>query len=249
MPATTLDRIATDAATAQDEQKVNTISRFAPNVFQGEMVVKMPYNVYFTKSVTVGVGAPHQFLLNSIFDPDLTGSGGQPLGRDTWCAIYDYYKVLQCNVKITVIEQTNDSTGAQTANQYPSLHGIMMDISANPPSSTNTWLNAVGAGGAMNAQQWFSEVKTYDIINGRGQQPLIFEKTWVPDMFDTAIINDATMNTWTPVGANPTNLNFLSLVAYNPNTLSATRLTTYKVELEYVVAFKSINRSLLHTAN
>jgi hypothetical protein len=57
------------------------------------------------------------------------------------------------------------------------------------------------------------------------------------------------MNTWTPVGANPTNLNFLSLVAYNPNALSATRPTIYRIELEYVVAFKSINRSLLHTSN
>jgi len=41
-----------------------------------------------------------QIRLNSIFDPDLTGSGHQPYGRDTFSTLYARYRVVKCNYAI-----------------------------------------------------------------------------------------------------------------------------------------------------
>jgi len=38
---------------------------------------------------------------NSIYDPDITGVGHQPLYRDTFAAIYDQYAVVSCKIKAT----------------------------------------------------------------------------------------------------------------------------------------------------
>lgn len=49
----------------------------------------------------------YQFNLNSIFDPDRTGIGGQPLARDTFALLYTRYRVDRCDYEITVV---NDNT-------------------------------------------------------------------------------------------------------------------------------------------
>jgi len=41
-----------------------------------------------------------QFNLNSIYDPDRTGTGHQPYFRDQMAQFYDFYKVLGCKVTI-----------------------------------------------------------------------------------------------------------------------------------------------------
>ncbi len=43
--------------------------------------------------VTAGSYAENQFRANSVFDPDLTGTGTQPLGFDTLSAIFAKYRV------------------------------------------------------------------------------------------------------------------------------------------------------------
>lgn len=56
--------------------------------------VVLPYSDIFGFTFTGG-GAPaiHQFQVNSIFDPDLTATGHQPLGRDDYAAFYNRYRV------------------------------------------------------------------------------------------------------------------------------------------------------------
>lgn len=50
---------------------------------------------------TILTGTPavfqYQFRLNSTFDPDLTGGGHQPYGRDTLASLYGRYRVLSCS--------------------------------------------------------------------------------------------------------------------------------------------------------
>lgn len=56
-----------------------------------------------------GLAAGHVFRLNSIFDPDLTGTGHNPLGYDQWLAIYNNYHVVDARIKAT---RTYTTTGA-----------------------------------------------------------------------------------------------------------------------------------------
>lgn len=55
-----------------------------------------------------GAAANQQFRLSSIFDPDLTGVGHQPVNHDQYAAIYERYQVL--SVKYTFWMQPNNST-------------------------------------------------------------------------------------------------------------------------------------------
>lgn len=46
------------------------------------------------------------FRLNSIFDPDSSGSGHQPYGHDAMAGIYNRYRVYTCEWKVTIPSQS-----------------------------------------------------------------------------------------------------------------------------------------------
>lgn len=60
------------------------------------------YPVAFTSSSLTGGDWYWQFRLNSLFDPDFTGTGSQPTTFDQWMALYDRYRVLATDVDLTV---------------------------------------------------------------------------------------------------------------------------------------------------
>lgn len=47
-----------------------------------------------------GAAVDYMFNLNSLFDPDRTGVGHQPLGFDQYSAFYNRYKVFKCKVTV-----------------------------------------------------------------------------------------------------------------------------------------------------
>ena len=44
--------------------------------------------------------------MNSIFDPDLSGTGHQPLGHDQWATFYNRYRVFKVSYVISMSTQT-----------------------------------------------------------------------------------------------------------------------------------------------
>lgn len=60
------------------------------------------YSIGFTSSSTTGNQWSWQFRLNSLFDPDFTGTGSQPTSFDQWMTLYDRYRVVACEVDVTV---------------------------------------------------------------------------------------------------------------------------------------------------
>jgi len=49
----------------------------------------------------------YQFRLNSLFDPNLTGTGHQPKGFDQLAAFYNRYRVYDCDYEITFVQTSN----------------------------------------------------------------------------------------------------------------------------------------------
>lgn len=70
--------------------------------------------------------------MNSIFDPDYTGVGHQPLGHDQWATYYDKYQVESCLAKCTFY--------GDGGLNVPVRVGINMDIDAtlHSPSDLDT---------------------------------------------------------------------------------------------------------------
>lgn len=91
-------------------------------------LVTHKYTQNFQIQSTLGVLGTTQFTCNGMFDPDITGSGHQPMYFDQFSALYDHYTVIGSKMKITfantstgnasgrfVIMQQDDSTIASSA--------------------------------------------------------------------------------------------------------------------------------------
>ncbi len=101
---------------------INTHSTLGPDA----IMVKLPYYQDFTDS-TGTFAISQQFRMNSLFDPDLTGGGHQPMGFDQWAGLYQSYTVLGAMVSINavntsgtaemIITPNNSTTGASTADE------------------------------------------------------------------------------------------------------------------------------------
>lgn len=76
--------------------------------------VKQPYWHAKSSSTTGGAGSSiwqYHFRINSTFDPDKTGTGTQPMGRDQMAALYNRYMVNECSITLKMFEFT-DASGA-----------------------------------------------------------------------------------------------------------------------------------------
>lgn len=75
----------------------------APSGVADSTYVKLKYAQRITLSSTSGAVAENVYRGNSLFDPDLTGTGHQPYFFDQWSTFYGYYTVLGAAVKATYV--------------------------------------------------------------------------------------------------------------------------------------------------
>jgi len=107
--------------------------------FSQRYICKMKFAESFTQVGPGGGGLTQfQFNLNSIFDPNRTGTGMQPYGHDTMQAIYNRYRVISCNYRISGLG-TGGTTGdaysiiaALPANEPIALVGGVIEAQTNP---------------------------------------------------------------------------------------------------------------------
>lgn len=71
---------------------------------------KLKYVDKFNTSTVSGIYNEQLFNLNSLFDPDRTGVGHQPLGFDQLNVIYQRYRVLKTSYRLTMVN--SDQTGS-----------------------------------------------------------------------------------------------------------------------------------------
>lgn len=71
--------------------------------FPREMKVTMKYVENLTRTPSSGLAIDYVFLLNSIFDPNSTGTGHQPQGHDQWALFYNRYRVDHVKVRCSVV--------------------------------------------------------------------------------------------------------------------------------------------------
>lgn len=98
-------------------------------------VVKLTYNMAVNLQNAIVTHAAHFFKANSIFDPDDTGVGHQPLGHDEWSLLYKKYLVLGCTIKAQFFRE---GTGGE-----PVACGLFLDQNASFDNELNTKLEQV----------------------------------------------------------------------------------------------------------
>lgn len=67
-----------------------------------------------TQAAGGGLGV-YQFAANGMFDPDITGTGHQPMYFDQLCALYDHYCVIGSKIQIKVMAASTSSGPIMTA--------------------------------------------------------------------------------------------------------------------------------------
>lgn len=79
-------------------------------------ICKMKYAESFDIPIPMtGFVGTYRYNLNSIFDPNRTGVGHQPYGRDTLSTIYNRYRVISCHYKVCISQLVASSEPLQLA--------------------------------------------------------------------------------------------------------------------------------------
>jgi len=77
---------------------------------QQQKMVKMKYSTFQIGSSTTTALGLHQFRINSIFDPDFTAAGHQPLTHDQWATFYSNYRVVAVSIVVNAQSITSSAT-------------------------------------------------------------------------------------------------------------------------------------------
>lgn len=96
-----------------------------PSGLPDRLFVKLKYTEFLTWTQTLGTLSSNIYRGNSLFDPDLTGTGGQPYLFDQWSALYNNYRVHGCKVRF---EMTGNGGGV--------FNCVRMGITPSTQSST-----------------------------------------------------------------------------------------------------------------
>jgi len=121
-----------------------------------------------------GAQASNTFRLNSIYDPDLSGTGHQPMYHDTLALVYGKYRVLGAKIKVVFAMRSPPSLAL--AEYSPTVVGIVtsanssfLSIGSNQlmeQNNNNTQILSDKSSGASVVTCYQSYVPNRDIGNG-----------------------------------------------------------------------------------
>lgn len=75
----------------------------------------------YTDNLTNRTGSEYAFRINSLFDPDFTGTGHQPVGFDQMSAIYRIYRVYKVDIQVRVVGKFGTAVTFVACGPRPSL--------------------------------------------------------------------------------------------------------------------------------
>lgn len=97
--------------------------------FPKRKLVKLRYVQEVSLNPGISSFSVHQFRANSVFDPDFTGVGHQPMGFDEWAALYERYTVYGSKINVMYAPTS-------TASVAPGYYGVTLYGTAGQLSST-----------------------------------------------------------------------------------------------------------------
>lgn len=83
------------------------------NVINGPLAMRQIVKMRYSEDINLTASTALQnydFRANSIYDPNLTGTGHQPLGHDQWNTFYDHYVVLGAKISVKMFHTNNTNT-------------------------------------------------------------------------------------------------------------------------------------------
>lgn len=192
-----------------------------------ETLVKLRYVTRVTLNPTVGVLATHSFRTGSLFDPDFTGTGHQPMGFDTYASMYNNYIVRKSTIKATGVIQ--GVVGGVGMLQY----GIM-NSPANAPPSTDP--DTITESGLVKIVSTSNTVNTNIPTAVRSNYDL---------NRDHAVSNyrDNRLSFGAHISSNPSNNRFFHLMCWNTDATVDQLPVLFQVQMDFDCSFS--DRSMM----
>lgn len=190
---------------------VNTALHPIPQRF----ITKMKYS----EQVNTDANGQYRFNLNSIYDPNSTGTGHQPYGFDTLATLYNRYRVISCGWRIQVNWTSNNTAQPVLVGAIPANEALtflsLAELRENPRAK---YIN----------QNYGAETIA---LTGKSYIPSLVGRNKAQYMADDryqALINSS-----------PNELAILNVVT-GPNGLDSPASATIQIVLEYTVEFFDI---------
>lgn len=213
------------------------------------------YAAFTRTSNQVTPSQVQSYRLNSIYDPlkidngtasTSSGAAHQPMGRDTWAAVYQYYRVLRARFQITV---WNVTTVDQTAvnDQDMILAGIEWtddDTSTGKAQTIQAFMEE-----KQSDWQFVAPVKGNQMLTG---SPVHFSYDYSPEQWQFHVQNSADDNRWTAIDSDPTlpHLINFSIFPFLPgSTSSKAYRIQYHTKIVYTVQFREANYASIQTSH
>lgn len=223
-----------------------TIPRSIPHGYNNNYTVRLTYADSMNLLITnAGGGTSYIFRTNSIYDPDYTGTGHQPLMRDLWASQYDYYTVLACHYEIQIYNCAVDTITYTAAGTFAQRVGAV--LTNLMPTTNVTDISNMGAGYPFPG----TEMKNVQTKPLWPENWVTYAGTLTPGDFIVDAKDADSDTTWTAVGANPAVPRYLGFAinAMNSTTFVGQNKAVYTncqvfVKLDYDVQFTQLNQTL-----
>jgi len=184
-----------------------------PQPFPIRMVATLRYCETIAVTSSLATIANFNMACNSIYDPNLSGTGHQPYGHDTYANIYNQYTVLRSKIKATPTKG-----GANTSMTY----GVGIEDTILSAGSIDAW-----------AERPTYTVTSTQPYSSTGSKPVI--KYW--DRAKRFPHEDLYRTVSAPFGANPSEIEVFNCVVQDTSGATSLGTVYWFVEVEYTCEF------------
>jgi hypothetical protein len=177
----------------------------------------MRYAEVVNLSGVAGALNTYQFALNGLFDPNITGSGHQPIGYDQWNVFFRNYLVHGARFKITPF--------VTSASVNPIFGWYVTDDTTITTSSATTLIEQGKS--RWNLLLYLSTIQPVPSMSGT-----FSSREW----FQVEDLHDAVASYGAPITSNPSNIAYLTLFCQDFG-LVGTASVRVLVEIDYDAEF------------
>lgn len=192
--------------------------------------VKIRYADTFQLNTSTVAGAisAHYFSANSIYDPDVTGTGHQPYGFDSYKLFHNHYTVTNAKINVKFMSNYQGSENVLCVVRPLGLAAVTTDgfISTQQENPGAVWGHIGPNQGGQPHCLLSKNLSIKDYFNVKGD---IVQRSQLTSLFST----------------NPAEMCYFGIFTSNTGTALTAALVTVQVTIDYEVVFsesKSLDR-------
>lgn len=221
------------------------VAKTAPDYF----TVNLPYETvlenFFVEEPLAAGHTIQKISLNSIYNPlvlayNIGDTEHVPQGRNTWTQIYKYYRVLECKVRIHLVNVGYRNDQVTTDTSYNFFGWETTDELTDVSGSATAFLESKNC--------------RAELVPGYKENPLnrtTFEYFYTPGGWDDHVQEASPETMWTPINESPASKHYLlfrTFPGYGTNTTNDIQCK-YTISLSYKVQFREAKFGVIRTTD